>query len=193
VLAVAAGPAGELYERALVALAEALGEAGDEHWRTWMRADVEIWRTSRRSGHHRQAFGGMGSFSDRGALGDPWVEASIAQLAHITRMTARQAEETPGRHVQVSGTFIYGVQLHLRRCAKCGQELVEESQLTQVAAAGWSSWAIPRMVTDGTVAAREPYVRFVEQRANGLRRRTVVAPCPVCGGSQWENAVVAVW
>jgi hypothetical protein len=189
VLAVAAGLAGELYEQALGALVDALGEAGDEHWQAWLREDVELWRTSRRTDHHRRAFGGMGSFNDRWMLGDIWVETSIAQLAHITGLTAA---EPPERFVQVHGIFTHDVRLHLRRC--CGQEFVRAADLTNVAATAWASWAIPRMVTDGTTTAREPYVHFVELQAQGVEPCTTFeAACQACGGTQWTNSLVTVW
>lgn len=191
-LATAAGPAGELYERALEALVDALGAAGDEHWQAWLREDVELWRSSRNTDHHRSAFGGMGSFNDRWQLGDIWVETSIAQLTHITGLTARPAAETPERFVQVHGIFTHDVRLHRRRC--CGQEFVRAADLVTVAATAWASWAIPRMVTDGTATARESYVRFVELQTQGVERCTnFEAACPACGGTQWQHATVPVW
>lgn len=115
------------------------------------------------------------------SAGDPPVLATAAG----------PAGETPERLVQVAGIFAHDVRLHQRRGASCGQEFVDESDLTRVAATAWSSWAIPRMVTDGTLATREPYVRVMEERTKGLKRAK--ARCPACGGVQWDNAVVAVW
>ncbi|MEV6243733.1 hypothetical protein [Lentzea sp. NPDC051838] len=190
VLATAAGLAGGLYERALVALVEALGQAGDAHWQAWMREDLEIWRTERRTDHHRGAFGGMGSFNDRPLVPDPWTAASIEQLSHITAATASHG---PDRFVQVPATWPHP-QLSQRWCDTCGRKSVEDSELTRVAADAWSSWAIPRMVTDGTLVARDPYVRHVTARASEL---TVCAKfgseCPLCRSPHWKHVSTAVF
>jgi hypothetical protein len=194
VLATAAGRAGELYEKSLVALIDALGEADDVHWQAWMREDLAIWRAHEHTGHHRHAFGGMGSFNDRSPVDDPWVDASIAQLSHITAMTALRAQEDPNRFVQVSAIVTHGMQLHQRRCATCRREFVEEAGLARVAAAAWSSWAIPRMITDGLPVAREPYVRFVEEQTNGLERcAKFEAECSACGSAHWHHALMDIF
>ncbi|MGW4212457.1 DUF6966 domain-containing protein [Lentzea sp. NPDC004789] len=195
VLATAAGLASELYERALAALVDALGEAGDTHWQTWMREDLATWRAHRRTDHHRGAFGGMGSFNDRALVRDPWVATSIEQLSHLTAATAAAAEQTPDRFLQVAGVFTLGApRLDQRSCTACGRKSIEEAQIERVAADAWSSWAIPRMVTDGSRVAREPYERFVAARASGLERCVKFgADCPVCGSSQWKHVCEPVF
>jgi predicted RNA-binding Zn-ribbon protein involved in translation (DUF1610 family) len=192
-----------LYEKALVALIDVLGSSGEVYWQRWLRDDLRVWRAAGETGHHRQAYGGMGSFNDRALGDDPWLDAAIIQLVNIASSTARVAEQEPERFVQVSSSAVTQLQVYWYRCTACGREYTKEWELQCAAAQGWASWVIPRLITEGSIASvgsvllvavrdvpGRPYVHHVERRAAelGLRHHESGSstPCPSCGNMQWR-------
>lgn len=188
----AAGPAGELYERALVLLAEVFEVTGEQHWLEWVRTDLRLWRSGAGGVRHRDAFGGMGSMNDR-PLVNPWPDAAISQLTHVSTTTATA---DPDRFVQIRAGSSPQPVLSWAECAGCGHGVVTPTGLDRAAAAGWASWAVPRALTEGgSLASREPYRdhvrRVVEERGLSLRERD--NGCASCGGSAWRSHSVPVF
>jgi len=52
------------YEKTLLATEEFLRRVGEQQWANWLREDITAWHKDRDVSHHRQAYGGMGSFND---------------------------------------------------------------------------------------------------------------------------------
>ncbi|HVW40943.1 MAG TPA: hypothetical protein VHC18_06305 [Amycolatopsis sp.] len=207
VLGTAAGRVGELYEKALIGLIVALGLSGEGDWQSWIREDVRIWRASGETGHHRQAYGGMGSLNDRPIGADPWLDAAAIQLVGIAYETADRTEQQPERFVQVGSAARAELRMSWHRCTACAREYIGQWHLQAAASAGWASWVVPRLITDETVItiesalgvltgvqdeSRKRYLHHVERHAAdlGLRRhelgRATETPCPSCGDVDWR-------
>lgn len=52
------------YIHALTALEYLLDKVGENHWRDWLRQDIDLWKSKSDVSHHLSAYGGMGSFND---------------------------------------------------------------------------------------------------------------------------------
>lgn len=204
VLATAAGPAGELYQRALLGLIELFGVCGEQHWAQRMRQDLDTWRADRTTGHHRQARGGLGSLDDWWYTDDPWLDAAISQLINASTAAATSAEVDRDRFIQITASGGLG-SLVWYRCLACGSGCVPPDCADSGAAAGWATWVVPRRLTDcydgpwwpvGETGA--PYARHVEDRITelGLTRHDIGlrdAPCPSCGRAEWQRTTASVF
>jgi hypothetical protein len=210
ILGTAAGPAGELYENALVALIELFGVGGEQHWQDWMREDLRIWRTEGRTEHHRRAYGGMGSLNDRTLGDDPWLDAVVIELIHVAVTASVPAGPQPTRFVQISATSLLQPNLSWYRCGACGSGYVTEWDAEAAAATGWASWVVPRRLTGSDDEAwwpgdgrddesRSSYVQYVDRRIAdlGLTRcdigRYWETPCPSCGERRWRHMSSSVF
>ena len=52
------------YIHALTALEYLFDKAGENHWRDWLRQDIDLWKSRKDVSHHLSAYGGMGSLND---------------------------------------------------------------------------------------------------------------------------------
>jgi hypothetical protein len=181
-----------LYERALVLLADVFEVTGEQHWLEWVRTDLRLWRSGAGGARHRGAFGGMGSMSDR-PLTNPWSDAAVSQLTHVSTATA---SAQPERFVQIVAGSSPEPVLSWQECSGCGRGAVTAAELDRPAAAGWASWVVPRALTDGgSLASREPYRdhvrRVMDDRGLSLRERE--NGCASCGGSAWRTGSMSVF
>lgn len=183
----AAGPAGELYERALVLLADVFEVTGEPHWLEFVRTDLRLWRSGAGGARHRGAVGGLRTSAN------PWSEAAVRQLTHVSMATAAA---DPERVVRIAAGTEPEPVLAWRGCVGCERGTVSQAALDRAAAAGWASWVVPRALTEGgSLASREPYRgyvrRFADERGFLVRERE--NGCACCGGSAWRVGSVSVF
>lgn len=214
------GPAGLLYEQALIGMQGVLQAAGEGHWLRWIEEDIGTWREQGSTAHHRSAYGGMGSFNDlylMSAQSEPdkiWLNEALDTLRHIAASVAPSAEQSSDSFRQVppgsSTTSLAGVAISV--CGRCQSRFVTPSSILFAAAAAWRSWAVPALVQDqhGESVAdhalgvapddhREDYVTYVGAAINGsgvaLADYDSYAAwsCPTCGHRQWRTSSVGVF
>jgi hypothetical protein len=65
------------YIHALTALEYLLDKAGENHWRDWLRQDIDLWKSKKDVSHHLSAYGAMGS------INDVWI--SVQNRHNITK------------------------------------------------------------------------------------------------------------
>lgn len=202
VLATTAGPAGQLFEKALVALIDVLEVSGSVNWLDPLREDLQTWRESGSTERHRQSYGGMGSLNDS-RVTDVWLDTALSQVMHVTASTALEAEREPRRFVQVTPRAEQ-MRLIWMRCEACRHGFVDDDHLNGPAAIAWASWVVPRRLTTDDAAAvissvvgsdssqtRKPYRLHLGRLATdlGLEVQDLLwdrkAPCPNCRASQW--------
>lgn len=150
------GPAGLLYEQALVGMLRVLQAANEDHWLRWIEEDIVAWRERGSTAHHRSAYGGMGSFNDlylTGAQAEPgeiWLEVALNYLRHVAASVAPFAEQSSDGFRQVppgsSTTSLAGVAISV--CGRCQSRFVTPSSILSGAAAAWCSWTVPTLVQD---------------------------------------------
>ncbi len=204
-----AGNAGALYEQSLTGLIAVLDAAGETHWRGWVARSLDEWRASGGTARHRRAYGGMGSFNDL-QLTQPGtdvalncrLDAALDLLRSSSFQFSQRAETDASQFTQSAASTRLG--LHWYRCRSCDADFTTAWNLESAAAAGWASYAVPRLVTLGrgteiadAAAGRvsdflpAPYVKHVEVRYAqlGVEKAEIgrhwESPCPRCGRIDW--------
>jgi hypothetical protein len=111
------------YIQAITALEYLLDKAGENHWRDWLRHDMDLWESKRDVSHHLSAYGGMGSFNDVSICvqnkynvtkaQEPWVnnlfeilKGLCFQLAHNPNKDAAVEDINGNRYVPIFSAFI---------------------------------------------------------------------------------------
>lgn len=214
------GPAGALYEQALIAMRGVLEAAGEQHWLKWIDEDLAAWRAAGSTSHHRSAYGGMGSLNDvhlsraDGEPGGIWLDAALDTLRHIAASAAPVAEQSPTSLRQISPgsstTNLAGLPVSV--CGDCGERFVSTASRVFAAAAGWSSAAVPELVQAErgdevalralgllTSDDRQRYLDVVDAVVAAERLLPAVYDkyaewlCPKCGHHRWRSSAVAVF
>jgi hypothetical protein len=214
------GPAGVLYEQALIALRGVLEAASEQHWLRWIDDDIDAWRTEGSTRHHRSAYGGMGSLNDlylARAQDEPdriWLDAALDTLRHIAASTAPFAEQSSSALRQIapgaSTTSLAGLPISV--CGECNRRYVSPEARLYAAAAAWCSAAVPelaqarrgaevapRSVGLGPGDDRHQYVDFVdvvvgtEQLQPAVHEKYADWFCPRCAHRRWRASSVAVF
>ena len=182
--------------------------------------DLEAWRAEGTTGHHRSAYGGMGSLNDLYLAGPPgeldriWLDAALDTLRHIAASAAPAAEQAADTLRQIapgsSTTSLAGLSVSV--CGECNTLFVSSESRVFAAAAAWCSAAVPELVQSrrgdevalrsvGPASAddRQRYVDFVGTVVAAERLLPAVYEkrsdwfCPVCGHRRWRTSNIAVF
>lgn len=120
------------YIHALTALEYLLDKAGENHWRDWLRQDIDLWKSKNDVSHHLSAYGGMGSFNDVWICvqnghnvtkeQEPWVNNLFEILKGLCFRLAHEPEkdEVVKMDHATNQLSMTTPQLHGWRCLKCG-------------------------------------------------------------------------
>lgn len=125
------------YFHVIKALEYLLDHAGELHWRDWLRADIDLWRSESDVSHHLNAYGGMGSLNDLWistwngrAISEPqkaWINETLSLFRHLAFQTANCLKKRKSGVLsriavnKVLWTTRGNMQLDGWRCLNCGR------------------------------------------------------------------------